>query len=170
MATANPDGEAKMMRELYTTPPELDDPRKDEADPLDQRPSARQPALTLADKMTAFANFTAALRRPENAAVAKPFIRASIAIFVVPLVIFNLVLYVVLPMLGHGSDAAIDETALLGMDRNTFSAVCALASVWVIMAAYTVHAVAEEKEALQRDEAKRKAVAPQDAETKKKTN
>lgn len=129
-------------RELYKTPECLKDSEELTHSSLDDRPTNRRHP-TLREKLDGFGRFTAALRNPANAAVAGPFIKASAALFIVPLVIFNVMFRIVLPAMGFGDDVPIDQAVALGMDRVTLSGVCALTSCWAIMIAYTVHAVLE---------------------------
>jgi hypothetical protein len=133
---------SEQERELWKTPDALKDNGELDSS-VDDRPTAR-PGPSLSAKLAGLSRFGAALRHPDNAAVAKPFILASVALFVGPVFVFSLVFHGLLPLAGLG-DIPIDQSAVLGMDRVTFSGVCALVVCWAVMIAYTVFAMRDDK-------------------------
>ena len=105
---------------------------------IDNKPSD-EPSLSVAQRLENFNRFSSALRHPDNARVARPFIAASLALFVLPLATYHVVLRVLIPLAGLG-DTPLDEAVALGLDRVSLSGVCAVLVSWVVIVSYTVFA------------------------------
>lgn len=114
--------------------------------------------ISFAEKVKRFNQFTAALNKPENAAAARPFLIATVAMLILPVFVFMVMLKVVIPfaVLGRlerpsevlneytgittGSEISPGAEIALGMDKVTLSGTCGILVSWVIMSGYTIYA------------------------------